>query len=79
MKFILLFYYKKNKYIYSIISPPSTGPQITVTAISILYTIKTAVEQRKKKNSFMFPFPMHFPVHGQWWSYPLIQILQSEQ
>ena len=30
-------------------------------------------------NQTLFPLPMHFPIHGQWWSYPSIQVSQILQ
>jgi len=39
----------------------------------------TTNEETKNLNHKWLSLPMHFPVHGQWWSYPLIHTQQSKQ
>ena len=39
----------------------------------------TTNAETKNLNHKRLSRPMHFPVHGQWWSYPLIHTQQSKQ
>ena len=40
---------------------------------------KMSHDRLKSINHFMFFFPIHLPIHGQWWSISSIQQLQSVQ